>query len=98
MNIFQILAPELTRKLYTSNCVEYTTRSILGPLFSLLHINDITRCLNKTKPRLFADDTNLTSLAAIIGQETAVNFDLENLRKVLKQIGLASMWLRQRLY
>ena len=59
-------------------------RSILRPLFSLLHINDITRCLNKTKPWLFADDINMTALAAIIDLQTAVNFDLENLRKCFK--------------
>ena len=34
--------------------------SILGPLFFLLYINELTYCLNKTKPRLFVDDTNLT--------------------------------------
>ena len=44
--------------------------SNLGPLFFLLYINDLPQCLSKTKPRLFADDTN-------------VNADLENLRKWL---------------
>ena len=34
--------------------------SILGPLFFLLHVNDLPQYLSKTNPRLFADDTNLT--------------------------------------
>jgi hypothetical protein len=37
--------------------------SILGPSFFLLYINDLPQCLSKTKPRLFADDTNLTASA-----------------------------------
>jgi hypothetical protein len=42
------------------------------------------QCLNKTKPRLFADDTNLTASGdSITDLETAVNSDLENLRKWL---------------
>ncbi|CAB4035989.1 Hypothetical predicted protein, partial [Paramuricea clavata] len=58
--------------------------SILGPLFFLLYINDLPQCLNKTKPRLFADDTNLTASGdSIIDLETAVNSDLENLRNKL---------------
>ena len=58
--------------------------SILGPLFFLLYINDLPQCLSKTEPRLFADDTNLTTSGDSIPHlETAVNSDLENLRKWL---------------
>jgi hypothetical protein len=58
--------------------------SILGPLFFLLYINDLPQCLNKTKPRLFADDTNLTASGdSITDLEAAANSDLENLRKWL---------------
>ena len=58
--------------------------SILGPLFFLLYINDLPHCLNKTKPRMFADDTNLTaSVNSLTDLEAAANSDLENLRKWL---------------
>ena len=55
--------------------------SILGPLFFLIYINDLSECLNRTKPRLFTDDTNLTASGGTINDvENAVNSDLENLR------------------
>ena len=58
--------------------------SILGPLFFLLYINDLPSCLNTTKPRMFADDTNITASGESINEvENAVNLDLENLRKWL---------------
>ena len=42
------------------------------------------QCLSKTKPRLFADDANLTaSGVSVTDLEDAVNSDLENLRKWL---------------
>ena len=58
--------------------------AILGPLFFLLYINDLPQCLSKTKPRLFADDTNLTASGdSITRLEAAMNSDLENLKKWL---------------
>ena len=58
--------------------------SILGPLLFLLYINDLPQCLSKTKPRMFADDTNLTASGQCVMEvETAVNSDLEKFRKRL---------------
>ena len=49
-----------------------------------MYINDLPQCLSKTKPRLFADDTNLTaSGVSVTDLKAAVNSDLENLRKWL---------------
>jgi hypothetical protein len=49
-----------------------------------LVLNDFPECLNKTKPRLFADDTNLRASGdSITDVVTVVNSDLENLRKWL---------------
>ena len=50
----------------------------------LLYINDLPECLTNTRPRLFADDTNLTaSRNSIADIEIAVNSELENLRNWL---------------
>ena len=49
-----------------------------------IYINDLPECLTNTKPRLFADDTNLTASSNSIADiEIAVNSDLENLRNWL---------------
>ena len=50
----------------------------------MLYINDLPYCLSKTKPRLFADDTNFTASAnSMTNFEVVVNSELENLRKWL---------------
>ena len=49
-----------------------------------MYINDLPECLNITRPRLFADDTNLTASGDSMNDaEFAVNSDLENLRNWL---------------
>ena len=58
--------------------------SILGPLFFLLYINDLPSCLNETRPRMFADDTNITASGNCMNDiKSGVNSDLERLRKWL---------------
>ena len=52
-----------------------------------LYINDLPACLSKTKPQLFADDTNITAAGECLSDlEDAVNSDLEMLCKWLMAI------------
>ena len=68
---------------------------ILGPLLFLLYTNDLPECLKNTRPRLFADDTNLTASSHSIADiEIAVNSDLENLRHWL----IANKYSQNRIY
>ena len=55
--------------------------SILGPLFFLVYINDLPNCLKHTTPRMFADDTSLTTYGKSIEEiELGLNEDLEKIR------------------
>jgi sarcosine oxidase/L-pipecolate oxidase len=61
----------LIKKRYSKNCFSDWGKvkqripqgSILGPLFYLLYINDLPGIINDiSKPTLFADDTNISSV------------------------------------
>ena len=56
--------------------------SILGPLFFLLHLNDMPDCLQNLDPSLYADDTAISASSYYFDELVAiVNADLDNIRK-----------------
>ena len=58
--------------------------SILGPLLFLVYVNDLPQCLDKARPRLFADDTNLTASGRNISDvESIMNSELAKLKEWL---------------
>ena len=59
--------------------------SIIGPLLSLIYINDLPNCLSLGSPRMYADDTNVTFAASDMpGLETQINTELKSI----------NLWLR----
>ena len=60
--------------------------SILGPLLFLSYIYDMTDCLEKTTPYLYADDTEISSSSDNF--DTLIenlNYDLNNIRNWLSK-------------
>ena len=57
--------------------------SIFGPLLFLIYINDLPNCLQHSKPRMYADDTNITSDKSLKKVIQSSNSDLSNIKEWL---------------
>lgn len=68
----------------TLNC-EIPQGSILGPLLFILYINDLPSCNLFSKPRMYADDTTLTSAAEDVN---LLNFQMNH------DMNIIQSWLK----
>ena len=58
--------------------------STLGPLLFLIYINDSPNCLNYSKSRMYADDTNLTLIGTSLKTvQEKTNCELDNVKQWL---------------
>jgi retron-type reverse transcriptase len=54
--------------------------SLIGPLLFLVYINDLPNCLNRGKPNMYADDTNISFSADNLNDlQITINSELLNL-------------------
>ena len=74
--------------------------SNVGPLLSLVCINDLPNCLILTSPRMFADDTNITFAAStLIDLEKGLTTELRSLNqwlisnKLSLNVAKTKLWL-----
>ncbi len=58
--------------------------SDLGPLLFLIYIIDLPNCLKRASPRMFADDTNISSAAKSVAElKLMINSEMKNLHQWL---------------
>ena len=60
--------------------------SCLGPLLFIIYMNDFAKCLKKSKPNMYADDTSISYASNEIN---------ELFNEIKGELDLVSSWMRQ---